>query len=205
MNNIHIILVGAVFISSLLVTPVLQMSYAHQRALFDINGKDYLFVVGSANEPLYVDDKTAATLDAYWPNASDPTNSRANGTQPITGLEEMLRVEILAGDKNMTSNLEPAYGEVGKYESETFYPTVPTTYSYRIFGDVNGTAFDVTFSCTPAGGEAAPSDNSTVEISENVVRKALQGGFGCPSERTGFPEPYISQYEVSQELNGTSN
>jgi hypothetical protein len=205
MNNIHIILVGAVFISSLLVTPVLQMSYAHQRALFDINGKDYLFVVGSANEPLYVDDKTAATLDAYWPNASDPTNSRANGTQPITGLEEMLRVEILAGDKNMTSNLEPAYGEVGKYESETFYPTVPTTYSYRIFGDVNGTAFDVTFSCTPAGGEAAPSDNSTVEISENVVRKALQGGFGCPSERTGFPEPYISQYEVSQELNRTSN
>jgi hypothetical protein len=205
MNNIHIILVGAVFISSLLVTPVLQMSYAHQRALFDINGKDYLFVVGSANEPLYVDDKTAATLDAYWPNASDPTNSRANGTQPITGLEEMLRVEILAGDKNMTSNLEPAYGEVGKYESETFYPTVPTTYSYRIFGDVNGTAFDVTFSCTPAGGEAAPSDNSTVEISENVVRKALQGGFGCPSERTGFPEPYISQYEISQELNRTSN
>lgn len=205
MNNIHIILVGAVFISSLLVTPVLQMSHAHQRALFDINGKDYLFVVGSANEPLYVDDKTAATLDAYWPNASDPTNSRANGTQPITGLEEMLRVEILAGDKNMTSNLEPAYGEVGKYESETFYPTVPTTYSYRIFGDVNGTAFDVTFSCTPAGGEAAPSDNSTVEISENVVRKALQGGFGCPSERTGFPEPYISQYEISQELNRTSN
>lgn len=205
MNNIHIILVGAVFVSSLLVTPVLQMSYAHQRALFDINGKDYLFVVGSANEPLYVDDKTAATLDAYWPNASDPTNSRANGTQPITGLEEMLRVEILAGDKNMTSNLEPAYGEVGKYESETFYPTVPTTYSYRIFGDVNGTAFDVTFSCTPAGGEAAPSDNSTVEISENVVRKALQGGFGCPSERTGFPEPYISQYEISQELNRTSN
>lgn len=205
MNNIHIILVGAVFISSLLVTPVLQMSHAHQRALFDINGKDYLFVVGSANEPLYVDDKTAATLDAYWPNASDPTNSRANGTQPITGLEEMLRVEILAGDKNMTSNLEPAYGEVGKYESETFYPTVPTTYSYRIFGDVNGTAFDVTFSCTPAGGEAVPSDNSTVEISENVVRKALQGGFGCPSERTGFPEPYISQYEISQELNRTSN
>ena len=32
------------------------------RALFEINGKDYLFVIGSANEPLYVDDKTAATL-----------------------------------------------------------------------------------------------------------------------------------------------
>jgi hypothetical protein len=205
MNNVHFMLLGALLISSLLVAPVLQMSYAHQRALFEINGKDYLFVIGSANEPLYVDDKTAATLDAYWPNASDPTNTDANGTQPIIGLEEMLQVEILAGDKNLTSNFEPAYGELGSYESETFYPTVPTTFSYRIFGDVNGTAFDVTFSCNPAGGEAAQPDNSTVEISENVVRKALIGGFGCPSERIGFPEPYLSQYEISQELNRTSN
>jgi hypothetical protein len=162
-----------------------------------------LFVIGSANEPLYVDDKTAATLDGYWPDASDPTNSRANGTQPITGLENMLKVEILAGDKNMTSNMDPAFGEVGKYESETFYPTVATTFDYRIYGNINGTHFDVTFSCQP-GGETAPSDNSTVDISENVVRKALQGGFGCPEDRVGFPEPYISQYELSQQLNRSS-
>ena len=90
----------------------MQVADAHQRALFTINGKDYLFVVGSGHEPIYVDDKTMATLDAYWPNASDPTNTNANGTQPITGLEEILKVEILAGDKNMTSNLDPAYGEV---------------------------------------------------------------------------------------------
>jgi hypothetical protein len=203
MNNIHFMLLAPVFISTLLVAPVLQMSYAHQRALFDINGKDYLFVIGSANEPLYVDDKTAATLDGYWPDASDPTNSRANGTQPITGLENMLKVEIFAGDKNMTSPLDPAFGEVGKYESETFYPTVATTFDYRIYGNINGTNFDVTFSCQP-GGETAPSDNSTVDISENVVRKALQGGFGCPEDRVGFPEPYISQYELSQQLNRTS-
>jgi hypothetical protein len=203
MNKNHLIILGAVIIASMLTAHSLQMSYAHQRALFDINGKDYLFVIGSANEPLYVDDKTAATLDGYWPDASDPTNSRANGTQPITGLENMLKVEILAGDKNMTSNMDPAFGEVGKYESETFYPTVATTFDYRIYGNINGTHFDVTFSCQP-GGETAPSDNSTVDISENVVRKALQGGFGCPEDRVGFPEPYISQYELSQQLNRTS-
>ncbi len=203
MNNFHFMLLAAVVISSLLVAPVLQMSYAHQRALFEITGKDYLFVIGSLNEPLNVDDKTAATLDAYWPNASDPTNSRANGTQPIIGLEEMLKVEILAGNKNLTSNFEPAFGKLGSYESETFYPTVPTTFDYRSYGNINGTNFDVTFSCQP-GGETAPSDNSTVDISENVVRKALQGGFGCPEDRVGFPEPYISQYELSQQLNRTS-
>ncbi|MDN5868760.1 MAG: hypothetical protein L0H55_15355, partial [Candidatus Nitrosocosmicus sp.] len=204
MNKILLTLFGAMIAVSMLAAPILHMSYAHQRALFEINGKDYLFVVGSANEPLYVDDKTAATLDAYWPNATDPTNTRANGTQPVTGLEGMLRVNILAGDKNMTSNLEPAYGEVGKYESETFYPTVATTFDYRIYGDINGTAFDVTFSCSPAG-EQGVSDNSTVQISEGVERKSLLGGFGCPEERIGFPEPYISQYEISQELNRTSN
>lgn len=205
MNKVHLTFVCTIFALSILAAPVLQFSNAHQRALYNINGKDMLFVIGSANEPLNVDDKTNVVFDAYWPNASDPTSTDANGTQPVSGLEGMLKVEILAGDKNMTSNLDPAFGEVGKYESETFYPTIPTTFNYRVFGDINGTAFDATFSCRPAGGEAAPSDNSTVEISENVVRKALQGGFGCPSERIGFPEPYISQYEISQELNKTSN
>ena len=100
--------------------------------------------------------------------------------------------------------MDPAFGEVGKYESETFYPTVATTFDYRIYGNINGTNFDVTFSCQPAGGESEPSDNSTVDISENVVRKALQGGFGCPEDRKGFPEPYISQYDLSQQLNRTS-
>lgn len=199
-------LVGAVIATSMLLTaPVLQMSYAHQRALFNINGQDYLFVIGSLNEPVSVDDKTGVELRAIYPDPSNPTDSRANGTKPVTGLEESLNVEILAGDKNLTSNLEPAFGELGSYESEPFYPTIATTYDYRIYGDINGTAFDVTFSCNPAGGEAAQSDNSTVQISEGVERKTLLGGFGCPEERTGFPEPYISQYEISQELNQTSN
>jgi hypothetical protein len=206
MKEFHIILVGVVIAMSILVmAPILQISYAHQRALFNINGQDYLFVIGSLNEPVSVDDKTGVELRAMYPDSSNPTDSSANGTQPVTGLEESLNVEILAGDKNLTSNLEPAFGELGSYESEPFYPTIATTYDYRIYGDINGTAFDVTFSCNPAGGEAAQSDNSTVQISEGVERKSLLGGFGCPTERIGFPEPYVSQYEVSQELNRTSN
>jgi hypothetical protein len=203
MNRIYLTLIGAVIVVSMLVAPVLQISNAHQRALFEINGKDYLFVIGSLNEPVSVDDKTAVDFRAMWPNATNPTDSRANGTQPITGLEQTLKVEILAGDKNLTSNLEPAFGEVGSYESEPFYPTIATTFDYRVFGDINGTNFDVTFSCSPAGEQEA-SDNSTVDISENVIRKALLGGFGCPEERVGFPEPYVSQYEMSQQLNRTS-
>jgi len=203
MRTKNLVWIGVIAMVSIVMAPILQVADAHQRALFAINGKDYLFVIGSLNEPIFVDDKTGVEFRGIWPNSTDPTNSNANGTQPITGLENSLRVEILAGDKNMTSNLEPAYGEVGSYESEIFYTTVPTTLSYRIFGDINGTNFSATFSCTPEA-EQRPSDNSTVEISENVVRKSLQGGFGCPEERVGFPEPYVSQYEISQMLNKTT-
>lgn len=204
MNNIHYVTIGVILASSMLVTPLMQMSFAHQRALFEINGKDYLFVVGSLNEPAQVDDKTGVDFRAIWPNATDPTDSRTNGTSPITGLENSLKVEILAGDKNMTSDLEPAFGELGSYESEPFYPTVATTYDYRLFGNINGTNFDVTFSCLPTG-EVGQSDNSTVQISDNVVRKALLGGFGCPEDRVGFPEPYVSNFEMSKEINQTAN
>jgi hypothetical protein len=204
LRNKNLAWIGIFAMMSIITAPIMQVADAHQRALFTINGKDYLFVIGSLNEPIFVDDKTGVELRAIWPNSTDPTNSNANGTQPITGLENSLKVEISAGDKNMTSNLQPIYGEVGSYESETFYPTIPTTLSYRIFGDMNGTNFEATFSCTPEG-EQRPSDNSTVEISENVVRKALQGGYGCPEERVGFPEPYVSQYEIIQMLNKTTS
>jgi hypothetical protein len=205
MNKYHFSGIGITFIiATILVAPIVQSSFAHQRALFEINGKDYLFIVGSANEPIFVDDKTNVVLEALSPNATNPTDSNANGTQPITGLEDLLKVEILAGSKNMTSNFEPAFGEIGNYDSDTFYPTVATTFDYRIYGNINGTDFDYTFTCTPQG-EQSGSDNSTVDVSENVVRKALIGGFGCPDERTGFPEPISSQYEINQQLNNTSS
>jgi hypothetical protein len=197
--------IGILAMISIIITPILQVADAHQRALFTINGKDYLFVIGSLNEPTSIDDKTGVDFKAIWPNATDPINSRANGTQPIAGLENVLKTEIIAGDKNMTSDLEPAFGEIGSYESTPFYPTIPTTFSYRIFGDFNGTNFDVTFACNPAGGESTQPDNSTVQISKNVERKALLGGFECPEERVGFPEPYVSQFDLSQAINKTTS
>jgi hypothetical protein len=63
-NKIHSICLGILFLVYVLVSPALQTSYAHQRAIYTINGKDYLFVIGSANEPVNVDNKTNIVLDA---------------------------------------------------------------------------------------------------------------------------------------------
>ena len=89
----------------------------------------------------------------------------------------------------------------GAYEV-AFYPTVPTTFTYRIFGTINNTPVDLTFSCTPIGEVGATANNSTVQISQGVVRKGIEGGFGCPApiSEAGFPEPYMSNYEITTKL-----
>jgi hypothetical protein len=210
MINHHIIIFSTIATGTLILfgsVVNMQFTLAHQRQLFTIGDKDYLFVVGSMNEPIFVDDKSGVELFAYWPNASDPVNSEANGTRPIEGLEKMLKVEISAGDKNKTLDFEPAFRDPGHYEAP-FFPTVETTYNYRLFGNINGTDFSATWTCSPAGGEAEPiSDNSTVKISENVTRKSIIGSFGCPLPRTdaGFPEPYMSNVEIQEMLSRSEN
>jgi len=205
----NLFLLGAFAAATILVssTGIQNVAFAHQRQLFTIGDKDYLFVVGSLNEPIFVDDKSGVEFAAYWPNATDPLNSDANGTRPIEGLEKMLKVEISAGNKNKTLDFEPAYGEPGNYEAP-FFPTVETTYNYTLFGDINGTAFRATWTCSPAGGESEPmSDNSTVQISEGVTKKGLTGGFGCPQSKTdaGFPEPFMSNNEIVNKLEQLEN
>ena len=97
--------------------------------------------------------------------------------------------------------LEPAFGEPGAYEAP-FYPTVATTLTYRLFGTINNTPVDLTFTCTPTGEAGAAADNSTVQVSEGVVRKGIEGGYGYPSPLTdaGFPEPMMSNFEITTML-----
>jgi hypothetical protein len=206
----HTVILSAIATGTLLLFVSVadtQFAFAHQRQLFTIGDKDYLFVVGSVNEPVFVDDKSGVELFAYWPNASDPVNSQANGTRPIEGLEKMLKVEISAGDKKKELEFELAFMDPGHYEAP-FFPTIETTYNYTLFGDINGTAFNATWTCSPAGGDATPiSDNSTTQLSQGVTRKSIMGSFGCPLPRTdaGFPEPYLSNVEIQEMLCRSEN
>lgn len=192
--------VAILLLSSLCILQ--NVAFAHQRQLFTIGDKDYLFVVGSLGEPLYIDQKSGVDFSAFWPDPSDPVNSRANGSKPIEGLENMLKVEVVAGDKNKTFDFEPAFMNPGHYEAP-FFPTVETTYNYTLFGVINGTNFRATWTCSPAGGEGTLiSNNSTVEISPNVTRKSMMGSFGCPQplSEAGFPEPMMSNQEIVKKL-----
>ena len=179
-----------------------QIVSAHETRLYTIGDQDYLFVVGSINEPVYVDDRSGVTASVSFSDPTDPMNSQANGTIPVEGLT--LKADVSAGGNNMTLDLEPAFGEEGAYEA-VFYPTIATTYSYAVYGDINGTAFRDTFTCSPAGESEPAQDNSTVTISDGVTRIGQAGGFGCIESRAdiSFPEQYISNYELQQMINGS--
>jgi hypothetical protein len=197
------LLLASILGTSLILTLASTGAYSvfgHERRLYTIGDQDILFVVGSMNEPAFVDDKSGVEVFAWLPDPTDPMNSQANGTKPIEGLT--LKADVSAGGKNMTLDLEPAFRDPGHYEA-VFYPTVPTTYDYTVYGDINGTAFRDTFTCAPAGESEPAQDNSTVTVSDGVTRIGQSGGFGCFESRAdvSFPEQYISNYELQQMMN----
>ena len=201
-KNIAIGSVAGISMVLILASIGLHSASGHERRLYTIGDQDYLFVVGSMNEPAFVDDKSGVEVFAWLPDPADPMNSQANGTKPIEGLT--FKTDVSAGGKNLTLDLEPAFRDPGHYEA-VFYPTVPTTYSYTVYGDINGTEFRDTFTCSPAGESEPAQDNSTVTVSEGVTRTGQSGGFGCFESRAdvSFPEQYVSNYELQQMINGS--
>jgi hypothetical protein len=166
--------------------------------------------VGSIGEPVYVDDKAGAEAFIRTADPSNPLDRNANGTKMIEGLERDLKFEVSAGDKKKIFEIEPAFDDPGHYEA-FFYPTIETTYNYRLFGTINNVTVNFDFQCQTTEGEGN-QDNSTKQISEGVVQKAQRGAFGCITSRTdvSFPEPYLSNNELvgmlnQSKANSTSN
>jgi hypothetical protein len=172
-------------LAGLLALP--SITYSHQRQLLHVGQTDYLLVIGSLNEPVYTGDKTGVDLTVLIPDPADPMDSRAANVKPVEGLEKTLKVEVKAGPHARVFELYPRFREPGKYDA-VFYPSVATTYSYRVFGTVSGTPFDVTFACSPAG-HVATEDKTVVKVSNEVTRKGLRGSFGCPRPRSEVEFP----------------
>ncbi len=172
-------------------------TFAHEHRTFTIGEKTYSIVIGSMNEPVRVDDKSGVEM-----MVADMTGvtGDAEGT-PVTGLESTLKVEVSAGKQKKTFDLRPLWGEAGSYNA-VFYPTVQTSYTYRVFGTINGVAFDVPFTCKPAETETAPEDTAAQQISNGVTQTQKSGAFGCPGSRSdvSFPSETMSAAELTDEV-----
>ena len=99
---------------------------------------DYGFVVGLIDEPVYTGQKSGLELMV------------TQGDTPVEGLEGMLQATVTFGQETRDLPLEPRFGEPGWYES-VFFPTAAGPYTFRIFGDIDGTTVDESFTSSPDG------------------------------------------------------
>jgi hypothetical protein len=165
-------------------------TFAHQRQWLQIGQTDYLLVVGSLDEPVFTGDKSGVDLTVLMPDPANPMDSRSEKAKPMEGLEKTLKVEVKAGPHARVFDIEPRFRAPGRYDA-VFYPTVATTYTYRVFGTIGSSPFDVTFTCNPAGHVAAAEDKSVVKVSADVTRKGVAGSFGCPRARSEAEFPPV--------------
>lgn len=97
---------------------------------------EYTFVVGFLDEPVYAGQKSGLELRI------------SAGESAVEGAETTLDAEVTFGDQTRALELSPSFGEPGAYQS-VFFPTAAGPYTFRVFGDLEGTAIDESFTSGP--------------------------------------------------------
>lgn len=197
--------VSIAFLGGLALLSHAPSASAHEHDTFKIGDRQYVFTVGSLNEPIMVDKISGVDFRVSQVGAAAGIHAdhagRAEAGTPVSGLDQTLKVELSAGNKKETLAFDPVRNSPGSYAA-SFIPTVQTTYSYRIFGTIDGKPLNATFSCVTGEVSETAEDNTEVKLSETVTRIHKVGAFGCPSARktAGFPEPAVSSYDLSQNI-----
>ena len=181
------------FILALLILSPLFAS-AHEQRVYEINGMRYQFVVGSHEEPVYVDEMAGVEIRIGRLGALEGHEAHHGGVLPgaIEGLERTLKVELVKGDTRKTIPLSASYEEPGKYEAP-YIPTEEGELTYRIVGQLDDFPINIPFACAPAGHEMeGKEDASRLEVAEGIVRVSKKGSFGCPEDKAdlGFPHDF---------------
>jgi hypothetical protein len=191
-KNIMSVIAGTIAVVFLTQVIAVSIVEAHSGKLLNINGKDYWVWVAIKEDANYVNTISAADVYIYEADPSDPLNGDSLNTKPVEGMENLLKVDIVANGQNRTLDLVPVWNstglEVGHYEAPAVF-TAETTYDIKLVGDWNGTRFDVAWSCTPGEVPETPQENSTSTLSEGVTQKAQGGGFSCPTPLSEISVP----------------
>lgn len=124
------------FVMGLLLIATTGVANAHERREVG----EYTFVVGFGVEPALVDEPNSLSLRV--------TRGQGDAAEPVEGLQETLEAEIIYGGETMPLELRGAFNDPGHYVADVI-PTATGTFSFRIFGTIEGTAIDETFTGGP--------------------------------------------------------
>lgn len=146
-------LVAALIVAAIGAGLLVGSVAAHERR--DVG--EYQFVVGFLNEPALVEE----------PNGLDLRVSLND--EPVEGLANTLQAEIIFGDERLPLEIRARFGQPGAYVSDVI-PTETGTYSFHIFGDIEGTPVDETFTGGPdTFSEVAARDAMTFPSQVDTV------------------------------------
>ena len=165
-----------------------QTASAHERQVFRIGDRAYIFVVGFLNEPVFAGDKSGLGLRIQLADPKAPLTFASSNVKPVEKLETSLKVEVSSGNRKKVFPLETVFREPGAYRAH-FYPTAAATYSFRVFGEMNATPVELTFTCAAAGHPPAGEDRSEVKVSDRVTRIFRTGAFACPLAKESVELP----------------
>lgn len=173
---------------------------AHEHFLLEIGGKDIQLVIGSLNEPIYVDDKSGVDLSIQLADPKNPMDFSSPLVQPILDLEKTLKVAVGANKKSKILEISPVWNKPGRYKA-VYYPTSPGVYSYRVFGTINEVPIDLIFPCQQTAIET-PADSTIIQLAPGIIQKYKEGAFGCPALKgeLDFPEKTFSALETAQQI-----
>lgn len=175
-----------------------MVASAHEHREID-NGK-YTFVVGFLNEPAFAGQENGLSLTVTTPDSGTPVANGASAATPVEGLEKTLKAEVIYGDQKMDLPLSPGFGQPGKYQS-VFFPMAAGDYSFHIYGEIDGTKVDETFTSSPNGFDAVqdptplqfPKSKSSVtsSVAGTAFPQELSGGFGPDSLLGGIAAGFV--------------
>ncbi len=121
-----------------------------------MNGPEITVSLHSSEEEHEEGEATPEAEDEHT-DAGEEEHAEAAG---VTGLEDTLQIEVSFGPESRILNLRAVRGEPGHYVADLI-PTRAGDYSFRVFGTIEGTEVDETFS-------ASDGQFSSVEPIEDI-------------------------------------
>jgi hypothetical protein len=114
---------------------------------------DHYWIVGFLNEPAYLNQPNGIDLRIYTlPAGIDPDTAKSTDRIGTTGLDQTLQAEVSVGGgaEKLPVELEPRFNDPGAYNGY-FIPTAAGDFTFHIFGTVEGTDVDESFTSSPEG------------------------------------------------------
>lgn len=124
------------FVLGLLMSLSVTVASAHEHREVG----EFTMVVGFRMEPALVDE----------PNGLDLRVERGHGdaAEPVEGLAQTLQAEIMYGGETMPLTIRGVFNAPGRYTADVI-PTSTGTYTFRVFGTIEGTEIDESFTGGP--------------------------------------------------------